>query len=99
MKDRKTPMRRCIGCRESFPQNQLIRMTLHDDEIHVDREGKSPGRGVYLCRKKECIEKAQKSKALQRNYKRDIKIEITDAAFGEAMAFVKEVVNGEEKSI
>jgi uncharacterized protein len=99
MKDRKTPMRRCIGCRESFPQNQLIRMTLHDDEIHVDRKGKSPGRGVYLCRKEDCIEKARKSKALQRNYKREFRIEITDAAFDEALAFVKEVVNGEEESI
>ena len=50
MKDRRTPMRRCIGCRESFPQNQLIRLTFHDEAIHVDRDGKSPGRGVYLCK-------------------------------------------------
>ena len=96
MKDRRTPMRRCIGCRESFPQNQLIRLTLHDEAIHVDRDGKSPGRGVYLCKNQECIEKARKSRAFQRNYKREIKMEITDAAFDEASAFVKEVVNGEE---
>ena len=86
MKDRRTPMRRCIGCRESFPQNQLIRLTFHDEAIHVDRDGKNP----------ECIEKARKSRAFQRNYKREIKMEITDAAFDEASAFVKEVVNGEE---
>ena len=96
MKDRRTPMRRCIGCRESFPQNQLIRLTFHDEAIHVDRDGKSPGRGVYLCKNPECIEKARKSRAFQRNYKREIKKEITDAAFDEASAFVKEVVNGEE---
>lgn len=96
MKDRRTPMRRCIGCRESFPQNQLIRLTFHDEAIHVDRDGKSPGRGVYLCKNPECIEKARKSRAFQRNYKREIKTEITDAAFDEANAFVKEVVNGEE---
>lgn len=96
MKDRRTPMRRCIGCRESFPQNQLIRLTFHDEAIHVDRDGKSPGRGVYLCKNSECIEKARKSRAFQRNYKREIKMEITDAAFDEANAFVKEVVNGEE---
>jgi uncharacterized protein len=96
MKTRKTPMRRCIGCRESFPQSELIRLTFHDDEIHVDRNGKSPGRGVYLCRNMGCIEKARKTRAFQRNYKKEIKTEITEAAFDEATTVIKEVVNGEE---
>lgn len=99
MKDHRIPMRRCIGCRGSFPQNTLIRMSLWNEEIHVSRNGKTPGRGVYLCKNPECIEKARKSNALQRNYKRAIRQIITDTAFDEALASVKEVVNGEEKSI
>lgn len=96
MKKKKIPMRRCIGCRESFPQRDLIRLTYDGEYVRVDRDGRARGRGVYLCRNPECIEKARKTRAIQRNYKKDIRQEITDAALDEALAFVKEVVNGEE---
>lgn len=96
MKARKIPMRRCIGCRESFPQSELIRLTLWEDKIHVDRRGKSPGRGVYLCRNQACVEQARKTRAFQRNYKREFNNEITEAAYDEATIVIKEVVNGEE---
>ena len=82
MKDRRTPMRRCIGCRESFPQNQLIRLTLHDEAIHVDRDGKSPGRGVYLCKNSpDCLEKADKRRALERAFSMTIAPEVKQEIF------------------
>ena len=37
---------------------------------------KSPGRGAYLCRNTDCFAKAQKSKGLERSFKRAIPAEI-----------------------
>jgi predicted RNA-binding protein YlxR (DUF448 family) len=34
--------------------------------VFLDERGKLPGRGAYLCPKKECVEKARKSGALSR---------------------------------
>ncbi|MCQ2567038.1 MAG: YlxR family protein [Mogibacterium sp.] len=57
------PMRKCIGCRESFPQDELKRFTIRDGIITADE---SYGRGFYLCRKQSCMEAAIKSKAFNR---------------------------------
>ena len=60
------PMRRCIGCRQSFPQNELIRFTARGPVITADQERKNDGRGFYLCRNEECLETAFKRKAFER---------------------------------
>ena len=49
----KLPMRRCIGCKESYPQQELIRFTFADGELKIDEEKKADGRGSYICRKKQ----------------------------------------------
>ena len=36
------------------------------NEISLDKTGKMPGRGAYVCKKGECVDKAQKHKALER---------------------------------
>lgn len=59
-------MRRCIGCRQSFPQNELIRFTARGSVITADQERKNDGRGFYLCRNEECLETAFKRKAFER---------------------------------
>ena len=60
------PMRRCISCRESKPQDELMRFTLKGDEIAADTEGKNEGRGYYLCPDEKCIDSAVKRKAFNR---------------------------------
>lgn len=60
------PMRRCIGCRQSLPQDTLMRFTLRDGEIVADRDQRNDGRGFYLCRDRKCLEKAIKNKAFNR---------------------------------
>lgn len=67
MKTRKTPMRRCAGCMESKPKNELIRIASFEGEVTFDPTGKAKGRGVYLCPNEECFRKARKKKALQRS--------------------------------
>ena len=67
VKPRKIPMRMCVGCREMKPKQQLLRVVKpQEGEAHIDRTGKAPGRGAYICDAPECFKKARKSKALER---------------------------------
>ena len=67
MKPRKIPMRMCVGCREMKPKVQLLRVVKpQDGDAHIDRVGKAPGRGAYVCDDIECLRRARKTKALER---------------------------------
>lgn len=66
------PMRRCIACYTSFPQEDLIRFTVNGGKIVLDTEGKNDGRGYYLCKKRECLELAIKKKAFNRACKMNV---------------------------
>ena len=65
------PQRMCLGCRESKPQNDLIRLSVSDGRIAISK-GKEFGRGAYLCGSSQCLELALKKKAFQRLLKRSI---------------------------
>jgi len=73
MKAKKAPMRRCVGCMESKPKKELIRIAGYEGRVSIDPTGKAKGRGVYLCPSMECFTKAVKKKALSRN----LEVEIT----------------------
>lgn len=64
---KKKPVRQCVACRERKEKGQLVRVVrMPDGVIAVDTRGKMPGRGAYLCKEEACLEKAVKSRALQR---------------------------------
>lgn len=66
-KVRKIPMRMCVGCREMKPKGELMRVVKpQEGDCAIDRVGKAPGRGAYVCENVECLKKAQKSRALER---------------------------------
>lgn len=68
MKPKKVPQRMCTGCMEMKPKKELIRIVKSKDgEVSVDLTGKKNGRGAYICRSIECLEKAFKNKRLQKN--------------------------------
>lgn len=70
MKQKKVPLRKCTGCQEMKNKKELIRIVRSEDgEISLDRTGKKPGRGAYVCANSECLQKAQKSKGLERSFK------------------------------
>ena len=72
------PIRMCAGCRERFPKRELIRVVrTPDGSLLLDARDKAPGRGVYICRRAECLKKARKSRALERM----LNIEIPDQAY------------------
>lgn len=79
LKARKFPERMCVGCREMKSKRELIRVVRSPEgEISLDKTGKKPGRGAYLCPSKECLQKAVKSKALHRAFEMSIEPEIYD---------------------
>jgi len=68
MKVKKIPQRMCTGCMEMKPKKELIRVVKNkENEISIDLHGKKPGRGAYICRNIQCLEKAVKTKRLERN--------------------------------
>lgn len=73
MANKKIPMRQCIGCGEMKPKKELIRiLKTADEEIILDTTGRKNGRGAYICPKDECLQKARKSKGLERSFKMPI---------------------------
>ena len=86
MTTKKIPMRKCLGCGEMFPKKELVRVvktkTGEGDDgketylISLDKTGKAAGRGAYICKKAECLEKAVKAKRLQRAFECQIPDEI-----------------------
>ena len=65
---KKIPERMCVMCRQMKPKNQLIRIVNSNDVVVVDKTGKLNGRGVYLCKCKECIDKALRSKGFVKQH-------------------------------
>ena len=67
---KKIPQRRCVGCGEMKDKKSLVRVIRTEDgETKVDPTGRANGRGAYLCRNRECLEKALKTKSLERSLK------------------------------
>ena len=76
---KKVPMRRCCGCMEMKPKNELVRVVKNKEGvISLDLTGKMHGRGAYLCRNPECLEKARKARRFEREFSCRIPDEIFD---------------------
>ncbi len=90
------PMRRCIGCRESKPQSELMRFTVHEATIVPDGEARSEGKGYYLCLDEACFELALKRKAFNRICRCNVDIEQIKSVIGEKLLTTKEDMNVKE---
>ena len=84
------PMRTCIGCRESRPKEDMIRVACYEGEISVDVTGRAKGRGVYICRDVECMEKAKKSNAIKRGFRRDFDKEALTRVYDDLEQVIKD---------
>ena len=67
MKNRKIPMRSCVVTREKLPKAELLRIVKGTDGIvRADVTGKINGHGAYIKKDIDVLEKAKKSKLLER---------------------------------
>ena len=77
MSQKKIPLRKCIGCGNMLPKKELIRVVhTPEDEFFIDTTGKRNGRGAYICPDAECLEKALKTKAINRSFSANVPDEI-----------------------
>ena len=77
LKQRRVPMRMCVGCREMKPKKELLRVVKSpEDVIAFDRVGKAPGRGAYVCKSAECLNRAVKTHALERQLECSVSEEV-----------------------
>ena len=80
---KKIPPRTCLGCMQSKNKSELVRIVKQNDgKIFVDKTGKANGRGAYICNNVECLDKAIKSKRLEKNFETKIDNEIYESLRG-----------------
>ena len=64
-----TVLRMCAVCRNRYEKEKLVRIVkFKNGEIKVDLNGKMQGRGMYICKSRECLAQAEKRKVIERAF-------------------------------
>ena len=80
MKQKKIPMRSCVVTREKCEKKDLIRIVRTPElEVKIDLTGKLNGRGAYIKKDVSVVDKAKKSKVLERH----LEVNVPDAIYEE----------------
>ena len=83
---KKIPLRRCIVTREQLPKQELLRIVRDKEgKVSVDQTGKLGGRGAYIKKDINVIEKAKKTKILERH----LEVSVPDSVYEELENYVK----------
>ena len=86
------PQRTCSVCRTQKNKSELLRVVKNKDNIiKVDETGKKSGRGAYICYDMECLEKAQKSKRLEKA----LEIKIEDEIYEQMKNVIEKKMGGD----
>lgn len=84
---KKIPERNCVGCGNSFPKIELLRVVkAPNGDIDLDPTDKRPGRGAYICRNTECLKKARKAK----RFERSLAASIPDSVYDKLQSVISE---------
>lgn len=80
MKVKKIPLRTCVITKETLPKQELLRIVRNKEgEVKVDETGKLNGRGAYIKKDLKVLEKAQKTKILDKR----LEVKIEDSVYEE----------------
>lgn len=62
------PERMCVACRQMKPKSQLTRIVFNkaENRVFIDNTGKQNGRGCYLCKSNQCVQKFTKIKNFEK---------------------------------
>ena len=83
MKQRKVPLRTCVVSNEKCEKKDLLRVVRNNEgQVFVDDTNKANGRGAYLKKDEMIIERARKTKVLERHLNVKIEDEIYDELLG-----------------
>lgn len=74
---KKKPLRKCVVTGEMHPKETMFRVVLSPEkEVFIDESHRANGRGAYLQKKREIIEKAKKTGVLNRSLRVKVPEEI-----------------------
>lgn len=83
MLEKKKPTRMCMACNEKKEKQELLRIVRTvDGNIEPDLTGKKNGRGAYICKSEDCLDKVIKSKKLEKTLEKSISPEIYESIRG-----------------
>ncbi len=71
--------RMCAVCREVKGKDEFVRIVKQKDNVSIDLSGKVAGRGAYICKDGGCIEKARKTRAIERSLSCKVDQSVYDA--------------------
>lgn len=92
---KKIVQRTCMGCNIKKDKKELVRLVLNKNgEFFLDKTGKAEGRGIYLCKNIECLEKAVKSKRLEKAFN----VKINDNLYENIRGVIIENINKQENN-
>lgn len=78
------PERTCIVCRQKNTKDEFIKVVKNKlGEYKIQKENYLDGRGAYVCKNKQCIEKCIKTRALNRVFKTNVPNEIYEELIDE----------------
>lgn len=61
-------MRMCLGCNGMKDKREMIRVVKSPEgEVSLDFTGKKSGRGAYICKNRECFDKARKARRFEKS--------------------------------
>lgn len=82
----KVPTRKCLATNQIFPKQELFRVVKSKDgEVTLDMTGKANGRGAYIAKNIDAIDKAKKSKCLDRA----LEVKVPDSIYDRMITFLK----------
>ncbi|CDF20677.1 putative uncharacterized protein [Clostridium sp. CAG:609] len=83
---KKIPMRSCLITKEKLPKKDLIRIVrTPEGTVIIDEIGKANGRGAYLKKDIEVINKAKNNKVLERV----LEVKVPDSIYDELIEKLK----------
>ena len=66
---KKLPQRTCVGCSIKKDKKELIRIAKNKEgKISIDTSYKMDGRGIYICKSEECLNKVIKNKRISKTF-------------------------------
>ena len=81
--NKKKPLRKCMGCNNSKEKSELLRIVKSQEgKIEIDLTGKKNGRGAYICKSEDCLNKVIKSKRLEKIFESPITQEVYEGLRG-----------------
>ncbi|MDZ5473439.1 YlxR family protein [Bacillus sp. 31A1R] len=83
---KKVPMRKCVATGEMRPKKDLVRIVRSKEgEVSIDLTGKKSGRGAYLSKTEEAVQKAKKKNVLSSH----LEVKVDDRIYEELIELIE----------